>query len=69
MINILLLQTKTNLITKTDFDATFLSLNRKNIANKLENLLVENELKKKKHLIQVILLAKVIFKKMVHKII
>ena len=46
MINILLLQTKTNLITKTDFDATFLSLNRKNIANKLENLLVENELKK-----------------------
>ena len=57
MINILLLQTlaadvfnarlaKTNLITKTDFDATFSSLNRKNIANKSENLLVENELKK-----------------------
>ena len=57
MINILLLQTlaadvfnarlaKTNLITKTDFDATFSSLNKKNIANKSENLLVENELKK-----------------------
>ena len=37
-----------NLITKTDFDAKLLSLNRKNTSNKLRNLLVENELKKLK---------------------
>ena len=37
-----------NLITKTDFDAKVLSLNRKNTSNKLRNLLVENELKKLK---------------------
>ena len=37
-----------NLITKTDFDAKLLSLNRKITANKWNNLLVENELKKLK---------------------
>ena len=37
-----------NLITKTDFDAKLLSLNRKITANKSKNLLVENELKKLK---------------------
>ena len=58
-----------NLITKTDFDAKLSSLNRKITANKSKHLLVENELKKIKHLIQVILLTKVILKNMVHKII
>ena len=33
-----------NLITKTDFDANLLSLNRKIIENKAKHLLVENEL-------------------------
>ena len=37
-----------NLITKTDFDAKFSSLNKKIIANKSKHLLVENELKKLK---------------------
>ena len=37
-----------NLITKTDFDAKFSSLNRNITANKSKNLLVENELKKLK---------------------
>ena len=58
-----------NFITKTDFDAELSSLNSKIIANKSNNLLVENELKK---LIRFILLAKVILnilKKMVHRII
>ena len=36
------------MITKTDFDATLLSLNRKITANKSKNLRVENELKKLK---------------------
>ena len=36
-----------NLITKTDFDATLSSLNRK-ITNKTKHLLVEDELKKLK---------------------
>ena len=35
-----------NLITKTDFDAKLLSLNRKITANKSKHLLVENELNK-----------------------
>ena len=37
-----------NLITKTDFDAKLSSLNRKITANKSNNLLVENELKRLK---------------------
>ena len=37
-----------NIITKTDFDATLSSLNRKIISNKSKHLLVENELKKLK---------------------
>ena len=56
-----------NFITKTDFDAKLLSLNRKIAKNKTKHLLVENELKKLKHLMQVILLVRVILKKMVHK--
>ena len=39
-----------NLITKTDFDAKLLILNRKITANKSKHLLVENELKKLKTL-------------------
>ena len=57
-----------NLITKTDFDAKLLRINRDITKNKTENLLVKNELNKLKLLIQVILLAGVILKKMVHKI-
>ena len=52
-----------NLITKTDFDAKLSSLNRKITQNKSKHLIVE------KHLIQAILLARDILKKMVHKII
>ena len=44
-----------NLITKTDFDAKLSSLNRKTSSNKTKHLLVKNELKKLKHLIQVVL--------------
>ena len=39
---------KANLITKADFDAKLSSLNRKIMANKTRNLLVENELNKLK---------------------
>ena len=58
-----------DLITKTDFDAKLSSLSRKITQNKSKHLLVENELNKLKTLIQVILLAKVILKEMVHTII
>ena len=37
-----------NIITKTDFDATLSSLNRKITSNKSKHLLVENKLKKLK---------------------
>ena len=40
-----------NLMTKTDFDAKFSSLNRKITQNKSKHLLVENELKNGKLLI------------------
>ena len=39
---------QTNLITKTDFDATFSSVNRKITANISKNLIVKNELNKLK---------------------
>ena len=39
---------QSNLITKTDFDAKLLSLNRKITQNKSKHLLVENELNKLK---------------------
>ena len=57
-----------NIITKTDFDAKLSNLNRKVTTNKTKHLLVENELKIRKHLIQVVLLVKVILRKMVHKV-
>ena len=53
---------------KTDFDNTVLTLNNKIAVNKTKNESIENELKSKKHLILVILLARVILK-MTHKII
>ena len=46
-----------------------MSLNRKINSNKTIHVIVENELKKTKHLIQVILEVKVILKKMAPKII
>ena len=57
-----------NIITKTDFDAKLSNLNRKVTTNKTKHLLVENDLKSRKHLIQVVLLVKVILRKMVHKV-
>ena len=58
-----------NLITKTDFNAKLSSRNRKITSDKSTHLLVENDLKKLKHLVQVILLAKLILQKMVRKMI
>ena len=55
-----------NLVTKTDFDNKEPSLDSKIPANKTKNESIENELK---HLILVILVAKVTLKKMVCKII
>ena len=52
-----------------DFDNKLKSRNRKIKSNKTKYVLAENELKKYKHLIQVILEVKVILKKMVLKII
>ena len=56
-----------NLVTKTDFDDKLKNLNQKNNSNETKHLLVENELKSYKHLIQVILEVKIILKMMVHK--
>ena len=58
-----------NLITKTDFDSKLSNLNRKITSNKLNDLLVVNELKKLKTFHSSFLLRKVILKKMVLKII
>ena len=83
MTNILLLQSfntlaadvfnarlsQANLVTKTNFDNTVSILNSKIAKNKTKNESIEIELKKLKHLIWVILLARATFKKMVHKII
>ena len=60
---------RANLVTITDFDDKLKRLNQKINSNKIKYLLVENELKNYKHLIQFILERKVISKKMVHKII
>ena len=58
-----------NLITETDFDNELISFSKRINSNKTKHLLVENELKNYKHLIQAIFEVKVIFKKMVIKII
>ena len=60
---------QTHLVTKTDFDAKMTSLNKNIYSSKTKHLLVENELKNCKHLIQAILKVKFIFKKMVVRII
>ena len=57
-----------NIVTKTDFDAKLSSLNRKIIKNKLDHLLVQNELNKQKPLILAILWERVTLKKMVYKL-
>ena len=56
-------------MAKTDFDHSVSILDSKIAANEAKNEFTENELKKLKTFIRVILLAKVILKKMVHKII
>ena len=52
-----------NLITKTDFDAKLLRLNRKITSNKAKHLLVENQLKKLKSFDLVYFLGKIRFDK------
>ena len=54
---------------KTDLDDKLKSVHQKINPNKTKHLLVENEFKNNKYLIQFILEVKVILKKMVHKII
>ena len=58
-----------NLLTKNDFHTKLIRLIRKANSNKKKNVLVEIELKNYKHLIEFILEAKVISKKMGHKFI
>ena len=58
-----------NLVAKTDFHNTTWSLDSKITEYNTKNKSSENELKKLKHLIQVILLVRVILKKMAYKII
>ena len=58
-----------NFITKTDFDAKLSSLNRKITENKQKVYLLKMNWISWKLLAQAMLLARVIFKKMVHKII
>ena len=60
---------RANLITKADFDAKLLSLNREITSNKSKYLLIENELKKLKAFDSSYFRVKIILKKMVHKII
>ena len=81
MINILLLHNKytaeiftarlaqSNLIPKTDFDTILISLNNKQTQIKQNINFLKMNFKNYKHLIQFILKAKVILKKMVLKII
>ena len=59
---------RANLITKTDFDTKRASLNRRITSNKTKHSLIENKLKKLKHLIEPIFVIKVILKIMMHKI-
>ena len=58
-----------NLVTKTDFNDKLKNLNKKINSNKTKYLIVENEFKKQKHLIQSILVVKIILKMMEFKII
>ena len=81
MVNILLLQlkeillhsaarlTQENLVTKTDFDVKFSSLNGNITSNKTKDLLLENGFKNYKHLIQYIFRVKVLLKMILLKII
>ena len=60
---------RANLVEKTEFDALLSISNMRVSASTREILLAKDELNKLKLLIPVILLAKVILMKMVHKII
>ena len=53
-------------VTKADFDNKLLDLNRKIVSNKTKHLIIENELKKLKHLIRIIFVVRVMVMKMVH---
>ena len=57
---------QTNLIRKTDFDTKLMSFNGKFNSNKQNLSLLKMNLRNQKHLIQFILEAKVISKKMAH---
>ena len=58
-----------NLVTKTDFHDKLKNLNKNINSNKIKHVLVENESKNQKHLIQFIFVVKVTLKMMVLKII
>ena len=60
---------QTNLVTKTDFDIKLMSVNKIINLNKTKQFLVENELTNYKNLIQFILKANDISKKMANKMI
>ena len=55
-----------NFVKRTDFDEKPKNLNKKLTSNKTKHLLVQNELKNYKHLIQVFLLVKVTLIMMEH---
>ena len=57
----------TNLITKTDFSTKLISFNKIIISYKTKHLLAKNELKNCKYLIQFVLEAETISKKLLHK--
>ena len=61
--------TPKNSVTKTDFEDKLKNLNQKINSNKTKHLLVENEIKNQKHLIQSIFVVKFILKTMVLKIV
>ena len=58
-----------HLVKMTDFDTKLQNHSKTITLNKTKHLIVENELKELKNLIHAILELKVIFEKMVHKII
>ena len=58
-----------SLVTKTDIDNELINPNKKINSNKTKHVLVENELKNYRHLIQSIFVVKVILKMMILKIV
>ena len=57
-----------NLVNKTDFDDKLKNFNKKNYLSKTKHVLVDNELKKYRHMTQVFLFLKVPLIMIDHKI-